>query len=154
MITAAQLEIIGQLAMALGLGFTIGFERNIAHKTAGMRTFALVSMGAALFTIVSRLAFLQFSGSAVDPTRIVAQIVVGIGFLAGGVIIFNHRQVQGLTTSAGLWVSGGIGMAVGFGLYLVAGAATFLTLFILVALSFIERRVVGEADEDRSSHEN
>jgi putative Mg2+ transporter-C (MgtC) family protein len=146
LLTTQSTEILGQLALALLLGLVIGIERNIAHKTAGMRTFALVSLGAALFTIVSRLGGLQAGGAGFDPSRIASQIVVGIGFLAGGVIIFNHEQVQGLTTSAGLWVAGGIGMAVGFGLYAVAIFGTLLTLITLTLLWIVEEHLVDGID--------
>jgi putative Mg2+ transporter-C (MgtC) family protein len=139
-------QVLGQLALALLLGMIIGLERSIAHKTAGMRTFALVSMGAALFTIVSEIMYHQFNTAGFDPSRIASQIVVGIGFLAGGIIIFNHEKIQGLTTSAGLWVSGGVGMAVGFGLYSVAIYATILTLVVLSGLWLIEERVVDGLD--------
>src|SRR3989344_4948720 len=108
------LEIFGQLLLAVFLGAAIGIERELARKTAGMRTFALVAMGAALFSIISKFAFTEFWGvPGFDPSRIASQVVVGIGFLGAGIIIFKESRLQGLTTAAGLWVSAAIGMAVG-----------------------------------------
>src|SRR3989338_7401202 len=137
----ATLGIFGQLALATLLGALIGIERELARKTAGMRTFALVAMGAALFTILSQSGL--GSGSQVvgyDPSRIASQIVVGIGFIGAGSIIFTKSQVKGLTTAAGLWVSAAIGMAVGYRFYTIALFATLVTIFVLVFLWFVEHR--------------
>lgn len=132
-------EVFGQLILAATLGSIIGLERELARKIAGMRTFALVSMGAALFSILSTTAFQQFLGSSsFDPSRIASQIVVGIGFIGAGIIFFNDNKVHGLTTAAGLWVSAGIGMAVGYRLYAVAVFTTILTIFIFVILWYVE----------------
>src|SRR3989344_6221853 len=89
-------EIFKQLLLAVLLGAAIGGEREIAHKSAGMRTHAMVSLGSALFTIVSQV----LSGPYIDPTRIAAQIVTGIGFLGAGLIVFDKSKVKGLTTAA------------------------------------------------------
>lgn len=136
-------EVFGQLILAVVLGSIIGLERRLAHKNAGMRTFAMVSLGAALFTIISGLMYAQFgSTSAFDPSRIASQIIVGIGFLAGGMIIFQNKQLEGLTTSAGLWVAGGIGMAVGLGLYSIAIFTAVLILVIFEFFNAMEHRLV------------
>lgn len=136
------LAIFGQLVMAAFLGSLLGLERELAGKTAGMRTYALVSMGSALFSIISVIAFGEFLGiSSYDPSRIASQVVVGIGFIGAGLIIFHDSRLQGLTTAAGLWVAAGIGMAVGYELYFIAVATTALALFIFVALWFIEHRL-------------
>ncbi len=108
------LEIFGQLALATLLGALIGVERELARKTAGMRTFALVSLGSALFTIISQIAFVNFVGSSFDPSRIASQVVVGIGFIGAGMIVLDKSHVRGLTTAAGLWVSAAVGMAVAY----------------------------------------
>ncbi len=101
-LTSEQLQIFGQLALAVILGSVIGIERTLAHRLAGFRTFALVSLGACVFTLISDVAFQMFgAGTAFDPSRIASQIVVGVGFLAGGLIVFSKDQVHGLTTGAG-----------------------------------------------------
>src|SRR3972149_1900574 len=110
-----------QLFIAAVLGGLLGLERALAGKTAGMRTFALVSMGSALFIIISEIIGSKYLGiSAFDPIRVASQIIVGIGFLGAGLIIFKESKISGLTTAAGLWVSAGIGIAVGFNLYVIA----------------------------------
>src|SRR3989344_4048948 len=113
----ATLGIFGQLALATLLGALIGIERELARKTAGMRTFALVSLGSALFTIISQIAFVSFVGSSFDPSRIASQVVVGIGFIGAGMIVLDKSHVRGLTTAAGLWVSADVGMAVAYKFY-------------------------------------
>ncbi len=138
-----------KLLMAILLGGLIGFERTRAGKVAGARTYALVSMGSALFVIVSQLVSERFLGTITfDPLRVASQIVVGVGFLGTGMIIFQDNKLIGLTTAAGLWVAAGIGMAVGFGLYEVALIASLLTLFVFIVLWYVEQLV--EHDEQSS----
>lgn len=135
-------SIILRLFIAVVLGMVLGTERVWAHKTAGMRTYALVSLGAALFIIISEAIVSKYLGiGGFDPTRIASQIVVGIGFLGAGSIMLQGSQLKGLTTASGLWVAAGIGMATGFGLYSISIIATILTLFIFVVLWFIEKRI-------------
>ncbi len=157
LLTANNLEIFGQIGLATLLGAFIGIERELARKTAGMRTFALVAMGACLFTILSQAHLGAFDKTSYDPSRIASQIVVGIGFIGGGAIIFTKSQVKGLTTAAGLWVSAAIGMAVGYRFYAVALFGALVTIFVLVFLWFIEHRIIkhlgrfaahGDDDED------
>lgn len=137
-------SIIAKLFIAIVLGMLIGIERVLAHKTAGPRTHALVSMGAALFVIIGEsIAFYYTSiGMNPDPLKIAGNIIVGVGFLGAGLIIVKNSHVQGLTTASGLWVAAGIGTAVGFGLYEIAVIATALTLFIFVVLWFLEDRIL------------
>jgi putative Mg2+ transporter-C (MgtC) family protein len=145
-----------RLMFACALGGLIGFERELRDREAGIRTHLLVSLGSALFTIVSAYGFHEFltGGGAVvraDPSRIAAQIVTGIGFLGAGAIIREGLSVRGLTTAATLWVVAAIGMACGAGYYWPAAATTALTLFALwplriVAYRFIERI---KPEEDR-----
>lgn len=128
-----------QIILALLLGMVLGVERSIAGKTAGMRTYALVAMGACLLIISS----IQFTASIAgfinpDPLRVVAGIVTGVGFLGAGIIIFREATLQGLTTAAGLWVAAGIGITVGYELYALAVFTTVLTLFIFTMLWFVE----------------
>jgi putative Mg2+ transporter-C (MgtC) family protein len=132
------------LAAAL-LGGAIGFERDIHGRAAGLRTNMLVSVGAALFMLISiAMAEIYSPGSGntglrVDPSRIAAQIVTGIGFLGAGAIIKEGFNIRGLTTAACLWVSAGLGMAAGAGLFELAALVTLLGLFTLVVVNFFER---------------
>lgn len=145
-LSSEYLEIFGQIALATVLGALIGIERELARKTAGMRTFALVASGSAMFSIISQLAFEGFVGSSFDPSRIASQVVVGIGFIGAGSILSSQNKVRGLTTAAGLWVSAAIGMAVAYKLYPIAIFATFVTIFILVFLWFIERKLIKKME--------
>src|SRR3989338_8734060 len=108
-----------------------------------MRTFALVALGSCLFSVISKLAFKEFWGvPGFDPSRIASQVVVGIGFIGAGVIMFQQANVRGLTTAAGLWVSAAIGMAVGYKLYAIAVFTALLTLLILILLWLFESRII------------
>ena len=126
-----------QLFLAVFLGAAMGLERTISHKTAGMRTFALVTLGSTLFSIISGLI-------GPDPARIAAQVVVGIGFLGAGLIVMRHDQVWGLTTAAGLWVAAAIGMAIGYRFYAAAIATTVMVLFIFLVLWRFEERFLNK----------
>lgn len=136
-------EIFLRLFVALALGVVLGIERTVAKKTAGMRTYGLVSLGAALFVVISEIASKTYALSSVDPLRMASQVIVGIGFIGAGLIIFKEKEakVSGLTTAVGLWISTGIGMAAGFGMYSLAIIATILTLFVFVILWFMEKRI-------------
>ena len=131
-----QLELIARLGIALALGAAIGFEREIDRQPAGFRTHALVALGAALFTIISAYGF---SGSSVDPTRIAAQIVSGIGFLGAGTILHHRGSIRGLTTAASLWSAAAVGMAAGAGLLLLALVGAVLVVVVLALLEGVER---------------
>ncbi len=130
------------LILALVLGAALGAERRFAGKTAGMRTYALVSMGSCLFILISRYVIPATSAYSFDPMRVAAGVIMGIGFLCGGAIYLKDSTVSGLTTAAGLWVAAGIGMAVGYGLTQLAMFATIATLFIFIALWFIENLIL------------
>lgn len=119
------------------MGGLIGIERQIEGQNAGFRTLLLVCLGSCLFTIAS-VHIYQVYGAYTDPGRIAAQIVVGIGFLGAGAILRHGNYIRGLTTAASLWMVSAIGMAVGFGEYLLAGFATILVLINLVILKNIE----------------
>ena len=135
-------DIIIRLFVALFLGMIIGTERVWAHKTAGMRTYALVSMGSALFVIISNEMVKYYTGfSGLNPLMIVSQIVLGVGFLGTGLIFAKESKLMGLTTATSLWVSAGIGMAAGFKLFNIAIIATALTLFIFIVLWFVEEQL-------------
>jgi putative Mg2+ transporter-C (MgtC) family protein len=135
-------DFIIKLVLAMGLGMLIGAERALVHKEAGMKTHALVSMGAALFIIISEFLAQKYSGSSgFNPAMIASNIIVGIGFLGAGSIIFQNSRVTGLTTAGGLWITAGIGMAVGFGLYSLAVITTILVLLIFILLNIIEKPI-------------
>jgi putative Mg2+ transporter-C (MgtC) family protein len=131
------------LLLALLLGSSLGLERSRAGKTAGVRTFGLVAMGACLFIIIARFVVPTVDTFNYDPMRMAASVVMGIGFLCGGVIIFKDSGLTGLTTAAGLWVAAGIGMAVGYGLVTLAIFATLATLAVFTLFWFIEHKLFG-----------
>lgn len=137
----SEIEIFVRLAVAMVLGVILGLERTYAHKTAGMRTYGLVALAAALFVILGQEAIRYYDAYNFDPMRIASQVVVGVGFLGGGMIILRENTVANITTAAGIWVSAGIGMSVGFGMYSLAIFATLLTLFVLEVLALLEKRV-------------
>lgn len=134
----------GRLLLASLLGALIGLERELHGRPAGFRTHLLVSLGAALFVVVSinfYRAFGNFSGAVavgVDPGRVAAQVVVGIGFLGAGAIIRERASVRGLTTAACLWIAAAIGVACGVGLFFLSVLVTAIALLSLVALKKIE----------------
>jgi len=138
------------LLLAAALGALIGMEREWARKEAGTRTFSMISLGAALFVIVSHLSFGQYlSVSSLDPSRTLGQIIVGIGFLGAGIIIFRTQDgiVRNLTTAAMMWVTAAIGATVGLGLYWLAIFTTFLVLFINIVVLPIEKKVEDKIDK-------
>ncbi len=138
----SQTELFLRLFVSLILGALIGIERTVAHKSAGIRTFGLVSLGSALFVVISEMINVRYAGvMSPDHLRIPSQIVVGIGFLGAGLIILSESKLKGLTTAAGLWVCAGIGMAIGLGFYELAIFSTILAIFILVGLWFLEEKV-------------
>ena len=130
-----QLELGLRLTAGLVLGAIIGFERELHRQPAGFRTHSLVALGAALFTIVSAYGF---TGDTVDPTRIAAQIVSGIGFIGAGTILQHRGNIRGLTTAASLWAVAAIGTAAGAGLLVMAVVGTLLILVVLAVLDRVE----------------
>ncbi|MCM1519438.1 MAG: MgtC/SapB family protein [Lachnoclostridium sp.] len=133
---------IFRLVVALILGSAIGLERKRKGQIAGLRTFALISMGACLAMILSIYVPQEYLGlKNGDPGRIAAQVITGIGFLGAGAIIQMKGSVRGLTTAAGIWIVATIGMAVGVGMYIVAIAATLAVLAVLTLLELIEYHI-------------
>ena len=129
--------------MAGALGTVIGLDREYRAKEAGYRTHFLVSLGSALIMIVSQYGFMEvvkMEGIDLDPSRVAAQVVSGIGFIGAGTIIFQKQIVRGLTTAAGIWATSGIGLAIGAGMYWLGISATILTL-ILEALSYLFKSI-------------
>ena len=136
-------ELALRLGVAAGLTGLIGLERELRERAAGLRTHMLVGVGSALFTIVSAYGWSDFvfnrdEGTILDPTRIAAQIVTGIGFLGAGAIIRQGLSVRGLTTAAGLWVVAAIGMAAGAGYYSAALVGTAIVLVGLGPIRWLE----------------
>lgn len=133
--------LIFRLVVACLLAFVIGLDREYRAKDAGLKTHFLVSLGSALFMIISRYGF--DNSTQVDFSRVAAQVVSGIGFIGAGTIIFQKQIVRGLTTAASLWSVSGIGMAAGAGLYAVAVAATLLTLIGLEAFGYLFKKLAA-----------
>lgn len=136
-------QIAVRLLVATLLSAIVGMERERLERGAGLRTHAMVGLGAALFMVLSSFGFHDILGTpnvALDPSRMAAQIVSGIGFLGAGLIIFQREEVRGLTTAASVWVVAAVGAAVGAGLYLVAVATTVLALLVLAGLRPVENR--------------
>lgn len=135
-------EMCYRLLLAALYGSLIGIQREHLFWTAGLRTHMLVCAGACLIMIVSAFGFsvaLTQPGTQLDPSRIAAQVVSGIGFLGAGSIMMRGEVIKGLTTAASLWAVAGIGLAVGGGLYMLGAVATFLILIILIAIRPVER---------------
>lgn len=131
-----------KLCLSLLLGCCVGMERKRKGQIAGIRTFALISMGATLAMLLSIYVPQEYLGlKNGDPGRIAAQVITGIGFLGAGAIIQMKGSVRGLTTAAGIWMVATIGMAVGVGMYCVSIVATGLILVILVLLEKLEQRI-------------
>ncbi len=144
--------VVLRLGVACGLAMLIGYERERKNKPAGLRTHMLVGLGAAAFFLI----FVEFAlgplkdaeNISPDPTRIFEGVITGIGFLGAGAIIQGRGNVRGLTTGAGIWVAGAIGLACGGGYFVIAGVLTFFTLVILAIAGFVEYRYIESADED------
>ena len=133
-------DIIMRLAVALFLGAVVGIERERHHRGAGLKTHALVSVGAAVFTVVSIHGFAGM-GRINDPSRVAAQIVSGIGFLGAGTIMKQGPNIRGLTTAASLWVVAGIGTAVGAGMVQTAVATTVLVVISILIFKATEEAI-------------
>jgi putative Mg2+ transporter-C (MgtC) family protein len=135
-------ETLLRIGAGVALGALIGFERQYRARMAGLRTNALVAVGATLFVLLSAHGFVGLSGSgAADPTRVAAQIVSGIGFLGAGVILRDGLNVRGLNTAATLWCSAAVGALAGAGLYSVATAGTVVVLLVNIVLRSAGRMV-------------
>lgn len=136
-------EMLIRLSLASLFGALIGLERERKDWTAGMRTHMMVCMGSSLIMMVSAYGFSEALGTehvALDPSRIAAQVISGIGFIGAGTILFLKQGIiRGLTTASGLWTVAAIGLATGGGMYFAAGAATVIALTILWALQPLER---------------
>lgn len=146
---------VWELALAFGLSSLIGLEREIRQKAAGLRTHTLVGTGAALFLLVSKYGFgdVLLSGQVVlDPSRVAAGIVSGIGFIGGGLIFVRRDMVRGLTTAAIVWVTAAIGMACAAGLWLLALVVTAGHLIVVLVYPEIARRLPRTAHTEAIAH--
>ena len=148
-----EVELALRLVGAAVLGGAVGLERETRDQPAGFRTHILVALGSCLFTLISAHGFgavlADDPQARFDPTRIAAQIVTGIGFLGAGAILRSGMSVRGLTTAASLWVVAAIGLAVGAGAYVLAAAATVVTLLALLALRPLRSRLVRGRRQER-----
>ena len=135
-------EFVWRLVVATLLGALFGLERSLAGKHAGMRTYAMVSMGSALFVCLGTLASFQLSMFAgINPLQIAGSIVIGVGFMGYGLAGFRGEHPVELTTASGIWVVAGIGMAAGFGLFGLAIAATVLGILVFSLFARLEHRL-------------
>ncbi len=127
-----------RILIATVLGALIGLERERSHKSAGLRTNALVAMGASLISVIA--LGIAARNPSIDPTRMISNIIVGIGFIGGGAIIREGHKIQGITTAATLWVVAAIGIAIGLGFYSEAIFSVILAYFILSVLWLFEKK--------------
>jgi len=142
--TDVVIEMVLKLIISLLLGALVGLEREWKRKPAGLRTHMLVSMGACLFTITS------ISGFSLDPARVAAGIVTGIGFIGAGTIMGARMHITGVTTAATLWIVAAIGLAIGAGMYIPAVAASIM-VFLVLQLGKVERSL-ERLHEERHMH--
>ncbi len=139
-----EIIIILKLVLAIILGGIIGYERETLGKPAGSRTYALIAMGSTFFTILSVNGFGQMANG--DPAALVGQILIGVGFIGAGLIIFHKQHVEGLTTASALWAIAAIGIAIGIGWYLIAIIAAVLVFLVL----FIVRKIEFEKNKKKT----
>ena len=145
-------QVVLRLVVAAALGGLVGLERERLEWAAGMRTHALVSLGSALFMVVSIFGFsdiLNEQHVILDPSRVAAQVASGIGFIGAGTIIFRREIVKGLTTAASIWAVAAVGLAVGGGMFLAAVSATLLALALLVLARPLKQRLFPNRKEAR-----
>jgi putative Mg2+ transporter-C (MgtC) family protein len=138
-----ELLLLARLIVAGALAAVLGWEREAAHKSAGLRTHMLVGIASALFTVLAELAVSDYPGGAMrsDPIRVIQAVAIGIGFLGSGVIFVakSGEHVLGLTTAASIWATAAVGIATGLGHYLLAGGATLLLLVVLRFMARFEK---------------
>jgi len=143
-------QIIIRLIISVILSGLVGLERQVQRHTAGLRTHILVCLGSCLIMLTSLYVFDIYKAvTLLDPTRIAAGVITGIGFLGAGAILRDQTQIRGLTTAASLWVVAGIGLAVGCGFYTGAIFTTILTLVVLFILRYAETKVIDKVVKDR-----
>ena len=139
---ATEISFVFNLCLAAFLGSLLGLERSFAGKHAGMRTYALVSLGSCLFVVLGTLASYQLSYFVgVNPLQLAGSIIIGIGFIASGLMVFRGEHPVELTTASGIWVVAGIGMASGFGFYLLALTTTVIAIVIFSLFARLEKKL-------------
>lgn len=151
-----QWEMIFRLILSGVLGASIGFERRSHSKQAGLRTHFVVAVGSALIMLVSKYGFgdlVNVPSISIDPSRVAAQVVSGVGFLGAGTIIVEHQFVRGLTTAAGLWATAGIGIAIGAGMYIPGVGATLLIVIGLEIFNKFQKNTVYSIGKANLSEE-
>jgi putative Mg2+ transporter-C (MgtC) family protein len=148
-----EVEIVIRLLLAAAVGAAIGIEREMKDRPAGLRTHMLTALASAVFTILT-FEIYHGSKSTSDPIRIVEAVTAGVAFLAAGVVIFTRGQVHGLTTGAGMWLAGAIGVACGLGLWQIALFSTLLALVVLALLYAFESKLDMNQGDDFSESES
>lgn len=146
----SELHILLRLLLSLLLGGLVGFEREQSNHAAGLRTNILVCLGSCLLMLLSMYGFSDFVDEPnvrVDPARLAAAVITGIGFLGAGTILFTGKSITGLTTAASLWVVSAIGLAVGAGFYFASGITTIMVLVTLWAFNKLEKRYISAKKE-------
>jgi len=149
------LEAVWRTLLSIVVGFLIGLDRELRNKPAGMRTHILISLAAALFTLITFELHAQFTGGesgtqTADPIRIIEAVTAGVAFLAAGAIIQSRGSVQGLTTGANMWLAGALGVACGAGYYAFALIGTVFALIVLILLAKLEARWSGKHPDEPS----
>jgi putative Mg2+ transporter-C (MgtC) family protein len=148
-------QVITRLVLSVVFSGLIGIERQIHRRTAGLRTHILVCMGSCLIMLTSLYIFDIYKNVAqLDPTRIAAGVITGVGFLGAGAIIIQGQGVKGLTTAASLWTVAGISLAVGCGFYIAAIVTTILTLTVLFFLRYVEGMLIGKEEKLKGGEGN
>jgi putative Mg2+ transporter-C (MgtC) family protein len=141
---------VARVTLAFILGGIVGFQRERARRPAGLRTHILVCAGSACFTVASVYGF-QGLGTNVDPSRLAAQVLTGVGFLGAGTIFRTGSAVRGLTTASSIWITAAIGIATGLGMFWLSIFTTLLAWFTLTVLKTLEMRSEGPEDPDGGS---
>jgi len=144
MMTPSTIDIVIKIAFAICFGSILGLERTFAGKGAGMRTYAMVSLGSAIFIIISETILSRFpleSQASANPLIVASAIITGIGFIGAGLMIFREQRITGLTTAAGLWVAAALGIASGYGLYNLVIISTVAGLIVFTVLWFLETKL-------------
>ena len=152
--TTPTLEILVRLVLAIAFGGVLGLDRELRQKAAGLRTHILVSLAAAIFTLITFEIFFQMNELMAEPRtdaiRIIEAVTAGVAFLAAGTIIQSGGAVRGLTTGASMWLAGAVGLACGGGFYVIAVLGTVLALIVLLLLGWVESRMIaGDQEGDQ-----
>jgi len=150
-----EMEIVKRLLIAAALGAAVGFEREWSHKVAGLRTHSLTAIGAALFSLITIFLFERYpsvNGIAGLDYHLIANVVVGIGFIGAGAILRKGSQVIGTTTAATLWLVAAVGLAVGLGFIFGALMATLIGYVVLVIFWQFEKRLEGKSPQDKGEY--